>query len=480
MSLIPRTTGRAPHAKELGQVASLRSRFVTERFARISPGTRRYGRVLAGAVFALTVFAFIAANVRQSLDKGIHNPNDFVTLYAGSVCLTEACNPYNIPVLDNVLVQKRGTEIRQEWTDQLPIYPPTTLFLLLPFSRLSYATATTVWYVLSLSVYAAGLLWAFLFSSYLRGQSRALRGVAVLLGVHFPKLVQCLSFGNPSVLVTGLMLFAVFDAPHSRFRFRVICAAIACMLKPPLALPLMLLLVFRDSDRLRQSFLAMGAFFSAVAWILLLAFLPGGMHHWLADLRTNISMGQHGGMNPSIRISPSNTLLNVAVLPGYFTNDPRIIKTVTLLIAGTCVALFCFAIARLYRRRDWLTRGYAVSVPTLAILSLLPVYHRFCDIGLVLFVIPWLIHSLSTHPRWHSWLSLPILFLLYFSWERRISLDHLRVPARHVVEFLYYRGDPLLLLALTCILLLAMYSVANQPDQGPWRPLGRISLDDRR
>ena len=52
--------------------------------------------------------------------------------------MVHACNPYSVPDLDKVLVNARGPSIRQDWSDQLPIYPPTTLILLLPLSLLSY------------------------------------------------------------------------------------------------------------------------------------------------------------------------------------------------------------------------------------------------------------------------------------------------------------------------------------------------------
>jgi hypothetical protein len=75
----------------------------------------------------LIVALVVADGVRQAHLKAIRNPNDFVTLYAGSICMRSDCNPYNVPQLEALLVARRGTAIRQDWTDQLPIYPPSTL-----------------------------------------------------------------------------------------------------------------------------------------------------------------------------------------------------------------------------------------------------------------------------------------------------------------------------------------------------------------
>ena len=104
-----------------------------------------------GCVIFFALSLAIADAIRQSHIKGVQNPNDFVTLYAGSICMVDACNPYSVPDLDNVLVKARGSSIRQDWSDQLPIYPPTTLVLLLPLSILSYKSATIFWYSPSVS-----------------------------------------------------------------------------------------------------------------------------------------------------------------------------------------------------------------------------------------------------------------------------------------------------------------------------------------
>jgi hypothetical protein len=59
-----------------------------------------------------------------------------------------------------------------------------------------------------------------------------------------------------------------------------------------------------------------------------------------------------------------------------------------------------------------------------------------------------------------------ILGLLYFSWERRINLDRLSGTMLRVVEFLYYRGDALLVLTLAALLVAAMYRESREePDE---------------
>jgi hypothetical protein len=420
---------------------------------------------MVGCVVVLALALAIVDAIRQSHVKGVENPNDFVTLYAGAICITHACNPYSVPDLDKVLVKARGSNVRQDWSDQLPIYPPTTLVLLLPLSLLSYKSATIFWYSLSLATYVFGLCWLYLFSSALGETRLIVRVGVVLLGLHFPKMLQCLGFGNPSLIVTGLLLFCVFDEAESRKILRLICVAIACLLKPPLALPLVALVLFKNPKRTRDGWIATAVLVLIFLALGLYTFLPPGMTHWLLDLSQNLALGERGGMNPSLRGAPSNTLLNIAALPGYFVTNPVSIRLISFAVVAILAILYLTALNRLRKSALWESRGYLLAVATLAVMTLLPVYHRFCDIGVLLLAVPWVVQEFSQRPKWQALLSASLLALLYFSWERRIHVDQLasiQGIRLNVMRFLYYRGDALLVALLACVLLSAMYISRDQ------------------
>jgi hypothetical protein len=148
----------------------------------------------------------------------------------------------------------------------------------------------------------------------------------------------------------------------------------------------------------------------------------------------------------------------VANLPGYFTTSSTTIRVVSLVIVVALGVCFLLLVYRERRSVAWETRGYLLAAATMASMTLLPVYHRFCDIGVLLLVVPWLLWEFSKRPSWQSWTSLPLLMLLYFSWERRIDLNLFHGKSLAVMRFLYYRGDPLLVLLLTCVLVSAMYA----------------------
>ena len=401
----------------------------------------------------------VADGVRQSHTKAVQNPNDFVTLYAGSICITHSCDPYKIPEIDSILVSRRGTAIRQDWPDQLPIYPPTTLFLLLPLSLLSYKAATVTWYLISFAIYVSGLCWLCFVSSALKKTPLLLRVATALLGIHFPRMLQCLGFGNPSLIVTGLLLFSVFAEADRRKWTRLVqfvALVLACLLKPPLALPVAVLSLFKERRENRYGWI-MAAVLAGIFLVggLSASIFPG-MTHWRQDIGQNLALGESGGMNPSFRGTASNSLLNFANIPGYFTTNVRTIDLLTLTVLTMLLVLYGIALVRLRKHDLWSTRGYSLAVATMAAFTLLPVYHRFCDIGILLLVIPWLIQELSRGLRWKAWFSLCLLGLLYFSWERRIHLDHLSGVQLKLAAPLYFRGDALLVFILACTLLSEM------------------------
>lgn len=429
----------------------------------LQQGWLRSRALFAGLVVLLVAVA-VADAVRQSHTKAIGNPNDFVTLYAGAICMTHGCNPYSVPQLDSVLVSRRGTAVRQEWSDQLPIYPPTTLFVLLPFSRLSYRAATGVWFLLSLGVYVFGLCWVSFRSPILQGVSLWARSAFALLGLHFPKMMQCLGFGNPSVMVTGLLLFSVFDDRERHRVLRIAAGLIACFLKPPIAIPVAVVMLLHMARSTREAMKIAAICAGIFVAMALCSFVPSGMTHWHRDLAADIAQGEQAGMNPSNRVSPSNVLLNVANIPGYFTTNHLVIESIALTAVTAVLLPFLLGLWRIESAKSWDDPSYLTAVAAAAAMTLLPVYHRFCDIGVLLLIVPWLLWEFRRGARWQAWVALPMLCALYVSWERRIHLERIHGPALAPVEFLYYRSDALLVLLLAAVLVCALLRAAHESD----------------
>jgi hypothetical protein len=172
-------------------------------------------------------------------------------------------------------------------------------------------------------------------------------------------------------------------------------------------------------------------------------------------------------MNPSNRVSPSNVLLNSANIPGYFTTNHAVIGWVALVAVAAVTVPFLLGLWRIERESAWDDRTYAASVAAAAALTLLPIYHRFCDIGVLLLIVPWLMLEFAGRPRWQAWAALPMLAALYVSWERRIHLERITGPAQATIAFLYYRGDAIVVYLLACVLATALLRTVHLRDITP-------------
>lgn len=422
--------------------------------------------LVAVAIVCLLCVA-VADLLRQSHWKAIHDPNDFVTLYAGAVCMTHACNPYSVPALDSVLTGKRGDGLRQQWADQLPIYPPTTLFLLLPFSRLSYSAATALWYTLSLVAYLGALAWVWLVCAPRWGVPLWTRVLVLALGVHFPKMAQCIGFGNPSLIVTGLLLFALLDLSPQRRWLRFVAATLACLLKPPLALPLTLLLIAREFHTRRRALAAAAILAGSFGAFLAAAFAIPGMSAWRSTLAANLALGERTGMNPAVRNASSNVILNLANLPGYFTHNETAIRIIAYAAFAALALLSLFFIVPLLPaiRREGTTESL-LAVAATAVLTLLPVYHRFCDAGILLLAAPWVAAQLTRRFTIPACAALLLLLSLYVEWERRLHPQTFPGALRSIVQFAYFRGDATAVALLACVVVAALGLAARQRTPG--------------
>jgi hypothetical protein len=219
-----------------------------------------------------------------------------------------------------------------------------------------------------------------------------------------------------------------------------------------------MLVFFKDSRSMKSGRLACASLMALFAGMALISFLPSRMEHWSRSLKQNLTLGYLNGMSPVRRVSPSNAILNLDNIPGYFTANLVFIRSISFTIVIVLTLLYLLSLYRLRNRSSWFTQDYPLAVAALAVMTLLPTYHRFCDIGILLLAVPWVVRELTRQPRWHALLAAPILLLLYFSWERRIHLEKFSGVQLEIVKFFYYRGDAVLVALLACILISAMYS----------------------
>jgi Glycosyltransferase family 87 len=379
-------------------------------------------RLIAGVLITL---AFLSL-VWRTHPGPAQNPRDFETLYAGAFCLTRHCNPYDVDVLNTVLLAHNVVP-SGHWVDNMPIYPPTTMTLIAPFSFLPFKVANLLWYGINLFAYTAAITWLLLGFEGLRSVAMPLRVAALLLLLVFPKAVWSLDLGNPNLLVTSLLIFVVFDAGPSRYTLRLILFVMACLLKPQLAMPFLLLLVLDESRRsLRSLSIMLASLVALCGAVFLYASRYPATTSWRMDIARNLHMATAPGMSmdPTVKVNGGNALLNLQYLFGYWIDRGSVSQALSLLLFALLTATLLHSLWKRYSIQiEPTTNLYLLATATLASLVLLPVYHRFYDGAILILTIPWILRNLPNRPRINGAVVAAMLMaVLYKNWLGRLAI----------------------------------------------------------
>jgi hypothetical protein len=426
----------------------------------------------------LLIAVALAMCIRGTHDAAVHNARDFSNISAGADCLVEHCHPYDTADLSRVLEQHGYVGFRKgKWINNLPIYPPPTLALLTPLATVPFQTAATVFYIVTLLACLLCGIAVFVRSPLLADVDPWVRGLCLAAFLAAPKTNWAMAYGNPVVLTTALLLFCCFDVAPSRGWLRAALFALACILKPQLAVPMAIVFLIKRVDgwRMLVRAAAIGIAFTAatLAWC---ASNPATAS-WLTGLKANLALGASAGqtMSPADHTYMFDTLLNLQYMIGYLLPQPGIQKLLALvLLAGLAAGL----LLSLWRIRAGAPRQLLLlAFAATAALTLLPVYHRFYDAILLTAALPWATEAL--HLRRHVTAAAAVLALLavsYVTWVRHLPVS-LRgkdgVPApTSALGFVTHRFESMVAFAVATILIVTFLRAT-----AAWRATGSVPTE---
>ena len=118
---------------------------------------QRVGRICV--FLGILTFLFVAAlHFQDIILRGV----DFKTVYSSSKCLLDGCNPYDSADLLKEYIKGHGDiSTRSLLTAFLPyqaLYPPSSLFWVLPFAHLPWKPAVILWVTISGLLFATASL----------------------------------------------------------------------------------------------------------------------------------------------------------------------------------------------------------------------------------------------------------------------------------------------------------------------------------
>ena len=267
------------------------------------------------------------------------------------------------------------------WPYVIPVYPPSTFLVLSPLALLRYPVARLLWLLLngSLFVTAAGLVLSVCPRSH-RWIATAL--VSLILAMSRVQL----AVGQPSISAISLLVIGFYFFRRGHYLpLGAILMTLSLAIKPQIGCLIVLYLLVRGIHRRYAVASVAGALALFLFAGLILRMHPSSAD-WPSILHQNISTSlEVGGINDP---RPANTyasmFINLQTVTIVFSPDTREYNAAAYAIFLVFFAVFITAILRTNTSPD----VHLLMIGALAVLTLIPVYHRWYDNRILLITIP--------------------------------------------------------------------------------------------
>jgi hypothetical protein len=362
------------------------------------PQSRAVWRIVVGFLLVASAAEFV---VRVPLRLGnSSNWNDFLSPYIQSRAWIQGQDPYNSQNLvrfwpsdlqepDFVIRESTDSTLVERHGIPSP-YPPTSFVVLAPLAVLPWTAAQWVWISISILTVAWMLIAVANFARIRLTTTRGLFFLAFCIGLA--PLHTGLATENPAVFAVALSVIALWLAEQHRDSVAGLFIALSICLKPPIGL--CFLFFYLTSRRWKILLVACGA----VALVALAA--AGRMWFlgvpWIASYNSLVQhMFAPGAINDFTSANP--VWFQMVNLQGPLYEilwNSHAAKTLSL-FAGITL-LLVWTVLKLASEEP----AMLLEISALAVLSLLAVYHRFYDAGLLILPVAWVLSPRNRAPAW--------------------------------------------------------------------------------
>jgi hypothetical protein len=310
---------------------------------------------------------------------------DFKAVYSSSKCVLDGCDPYDSNNLLREYTMGRGDlspNSDLSFDSHQALYPPSSLFWVLPFALLPFKAALVAWLALSGSLFVTA---AFLMAEILRQRSSPI--ALVLLGLFVATSSLLLYTAQPSGVAISLCAIGVWSLVRRRIPFTgAICFALSLALKPQIGgLVLIYFLLSKGPSRHRAVLILILAALFCVPGLFWITRIHAAAQ-WQHELAANLARGAaRGSINDPGPSGPApNLVTDLQSVIAVFADDPAFYNRISLAIVGVLLLLWGYVAVRAKPslRKDLL------GIAAIACLSLLPIYHRNYDLRLLLLTFP--------------------------------------------------------------------------------------------
>jgi len=317
--------------------------------------------------------------------------NDFLSPYIQSQAWRCGLDPYSPEVLlqlwpagashfvflrnevaNGTLVERRGIPTA---------YPLTALVLLSPFSLIPWKAAYTAWMAFNLALFGLMVGTMVELAGLRHSEPKAILLMAATLALA--PFQTGIATGNSTLAAVELGVIAVYAARQRYEMVSAVLIALSAGLKPQIGICFLFYYMIRPRMRVFVAAAALLLVVGLAGWLR----LEAGHTPWWTNYRNdNRMLLESGVLGNFTEINQTRFgLINLQVALYPMLADVR--RTNVLAAAIATALLAAWLIIALRRRRSPDSELLELSAP--AVISLLPIYHRFYDAALLVLPLVW-------------------------------------------------------------------------------------------
>jgi len=343
-------------------------------------------RMLFACGLVLVLLASMVYTVRGPM-RAYDAPRDFLLIYSAARAWVQGGNPYDLEDQHAAYLNSIGPDVAPRDPSALDsLYPPTTFVMIAPVAALPLHTAHTLWISINTLVVIVGLLALLRVAhiDWMNPRGLLLLGIFLLMGpVH-----SAVTYGHLSLAVLLALTFSYLALARGRSMLCGLLLGVATATKPQLAglfiVALFLLGHWRPAGWASLVVLA-------VLVIAAARMHAAGVEDWLGTWQANVAEftqdDEPGDATWGARLRWQ--LVNLTPVVHNFTASKAIAQGVSFSVLAGVLA----AVTWLWYRspaRPTMLGFWSI----LAVLTLLPVYHRYYDTCLLILPMVWCVREL--------------------------------------------------------------------------------------